>query len=209
MEIYDEFDIENYKDTIHFVALKYYKQNPRFSFDDLVSEAAIIFYNAVRCYSPDKKAKFKTYLVNALNYELRKFVASNSFDLTVPITKQIKDYRRDGDLSELNETARARKVCYSTNNGDKQEELPILNTVPSGQIPVEEAYDRKEAIEVTLAELESLPDREKNVIKQRYLDCRTLKEIAADLGTSSQTILFWERKGLNILKKRIGQKLCV
>ena len=66
---------------------------------------------------------------------------------------------------------------------------------------------RVESIQVVMEELETLPDRERAVVKDRWLEGKTLEEIALTFGATKQTIHGWGKRGFDALQKKVKARL--
>ncbi|MBO9572329.1 MAG: sigma-70 family RNA polymerase sigma factor [Chitinophagaceae bacterium] len=76
------------------------------------------------------------------------------------------------------------------------------------QKPGEEAYDqaliRSEAIKIIYREIEKLPPQIRQVIKLSFVEGKSVKEIAGELGTAVQTVQNQKTRGLQLLKAALS-----
>lgn len=72
---------------------------------------------------------------------------------------------------------------------------------------IEEAYCRAELLETLAAALESLPERERNLIILHYYSGKTLKEIGEYLNISYAYVKLLHNKALAALKKSLGGQI--
>jgi RNA polymerase sigma factor (sigma-70 family) len=200
--------LEKYDAAIHKVCHKYYFDNPRFSYDDLVSEARMVAIKAARAYNPNHEsgASFLTWLLDSLDTEIREYVSRNRYDLTVTEHQQRKDYA-NGTLDRLEREASAKiRLDYQTELSHGLS-LPFELSIPSGYPSPEDIMIHSETIDVLREEIEALPEREKAVINLRWFENKTLNEIAASMRVAKQTIYGWEKSGLDKLAKRVKARL--
>ncbi len=199
--------LNKYNRAIHKVASTYYKDNPRFSFVDLVAEAQAAAIKACRGFRPDNErgTTFFTYLTSAMKAEVSKFVADNSFDLRIPPSTQRQEFKREGNLEKLN-TFKAVPLI-STRENAKSEHFIHSNVLPSGDVSPDIAMIRAESIGILKEEIDNLPDRERVVLNARWMEGKTLEQIAGGFGVTKQTIHGWEKKGFERLRKRVKIRL--
>lgn len=197
----DEDVLTKYDNLIWKSARQHYRKNPRFDVMDLVEEGRVVAINAAEKYNPDRGTKFITYLTTTLHRELDKYVATNSWDLSVPEHVQ----RGREKKSEIAKTALAVRLDAIQDDSDNGE-MPMF-TIPSGELSPEDLMIKNESVDVLMQELDRLPDREKQVISLRYLENKTLKEVAEKMDVAKQTILNWERSGFEQLKSRVRRRL--
>lgn len=203
--------LKQYNGAINKVAHAYFINNSRFSFQDLVAEAKIAAISACSSYKEGGEASFFTYLTSAMNREVQKFVKRNKFDLKVTEHKQRKEYRKNGNTDEIKAKYNAISMDQFTSaKGNKlelQENRSFYSIVASGDIPPDVAMIKSESINILMQELDSLPDREKCVLNERWLSGKTLEEIAIGFGVTKQTIHGWGKKGFERLQKRVKARL--
>lgn len=203
--------LEKYDSAIHKVCHKYYFDNPRFSYDDLVSEARMVAIKALNSYDPDnkKKASFLTYLMVTLDMEVKEYVRRNRYDLTVSEHRQREEFKNHGSLERLNKEATAHiRIEHQIETGiGEAHSLPFELSIPSGYPSPEDIMIHNESIDVLREELDALPEREKMVINLRWFENKTLSDIASSMKVSKQTIYGWEQAGLDKLAKRVKERL--
>lgn len=195
--------LEKYDRTIHKVARKYYMLNSRFSYDDLVSEAKLVAIKAISTYD-ESKAAFITYLTDALDTEIKKFVRNNRYDLTVSEYEQREEYCKSGSTEKINREATASVRFEHIYDGAWS---PIESAIPSGYPSPDQILEHIESVEVLRDELAQLPDRERTVINLRWFENMTLGDIANSLKISKQAAHNWEKSGLEKLSKRVRERL--
>ncbi len=203
--------LKKYSRAIHKVANTYYISNPRFSYQDLVSEAKVAAIEACGSYREDNKGKasFFTFLTSAMNWEVQKFVKNNKYDLKVTEHRQREDYKNTGNNDKLDKEAKAFSIdqLSPNKNHDSSRESSLHSIIGSGTLPPDIAMIRVESIQVVMEELETLPDREKAVVKDRWLEGKTLEEIALTFGATKQTIHGWGKRGFDSLQKKVKARL--
>lgn len=203
--------LEKYNKAIHKVAHAYYIANPRFSLQDLVAEAEIAAINACKSYVEGRNATFFTFLTSSMNREVQKFVKRNRFDIKVTEHKQRKEYKENGNIdkiiSKYNAISFDARVNRKDNSSDFSEYSNFHSIVASGDIPPDIALMKSESIGILMQELDSLPDRERCVLNERWLEGKTLEQIAVGFGVTKQTIHGWGKKGFERLQKRVKARL--
>lgn len=198
-----------YKNTIYKAANKFYYPNSRFDLEDLVEEGRVVAINASRSFRPELKIKFITYLTNALNRELFKFVNNNAFDTHVPETDARNEFHREGNIEGLYRQANAISLDLplASTGGDDDEGEPAHVSIPSGNMPPDEALIHLESIQILREEIGNLPERDQAVIQLRYFDGLKLREIADRMNISKQAAAVWVQKSMDKLTYRMKARL--
>lgn len=200
--------LKQYDRAIHKVANTYYFDNPRFSYEDLVAEGKVAAIEAYNSFNEEKKAKFFTHLTNCMNGHVQKYVKNNRYDIKVTEYKQRKDFKEKGNLNDINSYAVAFRLDSAPkDNPDGPSSGGQSFLPPSGMIPPDIAMIRCESVEILMEELNSLPDREKTVISDRWIEGKTLEQIATGFGVTKQTIHGWGKRGFERLRKRVKARL--
>lgn len=201
--------VKQYERAIHKASHFYHRlagQNPRISYDDVVSEASMVAIKAANSYDETKGTTFHTHLTNALERELKEYLIANGFDLSVTEYSTREAYKADGSLDRLKQEANAHiHLDVELQRGDSYGSYGEI--LPSGAPSPEDVLIRNENLEILREELDALPDREKYVISLRWFENRTLREIAEEMKVSKQTIHGWERSGISKLEKRLKLRL--
>ena len=203
--------LEQYSRAIHKVAHLYYFPNPRFSYEDLVAEAQRAAIEACSMYVDDGRATFFTYLTSSMNRHVQKYTKSNRYDIKVTEHRQRKEFKERGNLERITNIAQAVRMDAPSKDSENPETHSGVGgasfTLPSGQVPPDIAMIRSESIGILMEELQNLPDREKSVLSDRWLEGKTLEQIAGGFGVTKQTIHGWGKKGFARLQKRVKARL--
>jgi RNA polymerase sigma factor (sigma-70 family) len=197
--------IKKYDRAIHKVANLYFFDSPRFSYEDLVDEAKVAAIEACSSYVDGGQATFFTFLTSSMNRRVQKYVKSNRYDIKVTEYKQRKEFKESGNCNKIADVAEA--VRIDKNSEDSKNNGIGSLTIPSGQLPPYVSLIRSESLGILMEELDSLPDREKTVISERWLEGKTLEEIAGDFGVTKQTIHGWSKQGFERLQRRVKLRL--
>lgn len=211
--MYNKSDVlEKYDDLLHKMAHKYYTDNPRFSYEDLVAQGQVAAMDAANSFDPNRgEATFMTFLYNAVDKEVKKFVNNNVFDLNVTEYGQRKEYKEKGNLDRLHTKNNAMRLDNKNGKDDFDGKWTIGNDfhdiIASGTMTPEESMIKAEAIGIMKEELYTLPERERHVVELRWLEGQTLQQIADNMNVSKQTIHGWEKKGFMKLQKRVKMRL--
>lgn len=204
--MYNTADVlTKYSDLIYNRAHKFSRENPRFDFEDLVEEGKVAALNAAKSFDANRNTSFITYLTTTIDNELRKFVWSNEYDVYVS-----EHHRRTHHETLKTDTKTVRlDFDYESSMGD--DGLLSKNgphqLIPSGVPAPEDILMKEESISILREELSNLPDRERNILELRFLEDKTLQEIADSLKVPKQTIYAWQKKGMAILSKRVKNRL--
>lgn len=201
--MYNDEVLEKYDKLVYKMANKYFTPNPRFSFEDLVSQGQIAAINAANSFDPSRDVSFTTFVYNAINNEVKKFVGDNVYDLTVTEYKRRKEWKDSGSSDGLNKHKAIRIDDADISGRDSDGCYTIASGLPG---PDEQAI-KTESIDILMEELDNLPSREGAVVRLRWLEGKTLQEIADEMNASKQTIFGWEKRGFLRLKERVKERL--
>ncbi len=203
--------LEKYSRAVYKAANTYYFENPRFSYEDLVSEAKVAVVKACSAYKEDSDASFFTYLTSSMNRHVQKYVKNNRYDVKVTEYRQRQEFLKEGNMDKITDIAQAVRMDVPSKDSENPETHSGVGgasfTLPSGELAPDIAMIRSESIGILMEELESLPDREKSVLNERWLEGKTLEQIATGFGVTKQTIHGWGKKGFERLQKRVKARL--
>ncbi len=209
------------------------------SWDDLVSEGNRGLITAAHKFDPNRGARFSTYSAWWIKQAIRQAIAEQARTVRVPIGTQVNWRRIRRVVRELTETlkreptdvevAEEAKLPIATVQrlrGSNQVEIHSLNAPvsndgsDSGEF-LEFLYDEMalgpdqelvnlEDIEQLLALLETLPERERQVLRLRFgLDgeaVRTLEEVGQVIGCTNERVRQIQNQALRKLQRQIMKR---
>ena len=206
------------------------------SWEDLVSEGNRGLITAAHKFDPSRGARFSTYSAWWIKQAIRQAIAEQARTVRVPIGTQINWRRIRKVAKELTEklgreptdeeVAAEAKLPVATIQrlrSSNQVEVHSLNAPVSGEESesgefMEFVYDETapgpdqelinlEDVEQLLALLETLPEREKQVLRLRFgLDgepVRTLEEVGALIGCTNERVRQIQNQALRKLQQQI------
>ena len=206
------------------------------SWEDLVSEGNRGLITAAHKFDPSRGARFSTYSAWWIKQAIRQAIAEQARTVRVPIGTQINWRRIRKVAKELTEklgreptdeeVAAEAKLPVATIQrlrSSNQVEVHSLNAPVSGEESesgefMEFVYDETapgpdqelinlEDVEQLLALLETLPEREKQVLRLRFgLDgepVRTLEEVGAIIGCTNERVRQIQNQALRKLQQQI------
>ena len=206
------------------------------SWEDLVSEGNRGLITAAHKFDPSRGARFSTYSAWWIKQAIRQAIAEQARTVRVPIGMQINWRRIRKVAKELTEklgreptdeeVAAEAKLPVATIQrlrSSNQVEVHSLNAPVSGEESesgefMEFVYDETapgpdqelinlEDVEQLLALLETLPEREKQVLRLRFgLDgepVRTLEEVGAIIGCTNERVRQIQNQALRKLQQQI------
>ena len=206
------------------------------SWEDLVSEGNRGLITAAHKFDPSRGARFSTYSAWWIKQAIRQAIAAQARTVRVPIGTQINWRRIRKVAKELTEklgreptdeeVAAEAKLPVATIQrlrSSNQVEVHSLNAPVSGEESesgefMEFVYDETapgpdqelinlEDVEQLLALLETLPEREKQVLRLRFgLDgepVRTLEEVGAIIGCTNERVRQIQNQALRKLQQQI------
>ena len=206
------------------------------SWEDLVSEGNRGLITAAHKFDPSRGARFSTYSAWWIKQAIRQAIAEQARTVRVPIGTQINWRRIRKVAKELTEklgreptdeeVAAEAKLPVATIQrlrSSNQVEVHSLNAPVSGEESesgefMEFVYDETapgpdqelinlEDVEPLLALIETLPEREKQVLRLRFgLDgepVRTLEEVGAIIGCTNERVRQIQNQALRKLQQQI------
>lgn len=216
------------KAFIHILAKRYQGMA---DLEDLEQEGYLALYPAIDGYDPDKGALFLTYAEYHISQAMRRYVLMNKGSLRLSFRAHglAMKYKKfcnafllqhgqepsDRDAAQhmglsVTQIREIRQNAVLDNVGSLDAELPdseditVGDTVPSGEDMEGDAADRLDQERLRTAiwsMVDSLPDRQPDVIRMKYRQGMTLKEIGEVHGLSIETIRKAERKGMQALRQ--------
>lgn len=219
------------KAFIHVIALRY---QGRAELDDLEQEGYLALYPAIDGYDPERGVKFLTYAEYYIRQAMQRYVLANrsSLRLSYHSHEMISKYKRFCNLFQqeygydppdeaaeyylyfsLNQIREIRQnmLLDSLKSLDMQladeEDTTIGDMISSGEDLEGDAADRldQERLKTILWPMvDRLPDRQPAVIRMKYQQGMTLKEIGEVYGVTIEAIRQSERKGMQALRRSRG-----
>lgn len=206
------------------------------SWDDLVSEGNRGLITAAHKFDPTRGARFSTYSAWWIKQAIRQAIAEQSRTVRVPIGTQVnwrrirkvareltEKLKREPTDEEVAEEAKLPIATIQRLRGSNQVEIHSLNApvssddADSGEF-LEFIHDETapgpdqelinlEDVEQLLALLETLPERERQVLRLRFgLDgepIRTLEEVGAVIGCTNERVRQIQNQALRKLQLQL------
>jgi RNA polymerase sigma-B factor len=199
------------------LAMRYRRQTE--SLDDLVQVAGLGLVKAIDGFDPDRERPFAAYAVPTILGELRRHFRDHVWNVRLPRALQERTMKLDGataalteelgrnptpreladrldlsveDVLEALEADHARRTLSldAPRRSDEEESTPGVETLES----VEQGYDRVEA--QMAAGNADLDQREWAILRMRFVDNLTQREIAAEFGVSQMQVSRISRRAL-------------
>ena len=216
------------KAFIHTMAMRYQGMA---DLEDLEQEGCLALYPAVDGYDPEKGVLFLTYAEYHISQAMRSYVLKNkgSLRLSFRAYGQVTKYRKFCNAfllqhgQEPSDRAAALHMGLSVDQIREirqnmlldgagsldaslpdSEDLTVGDTVPSGEDLEGDAADRldqKRLQAILWPMVDRLPDRQPAVIRMKYQQNMTLKEIGEVYGVTIEAIRQSERKGMQSLRR--------
>lgn len=198
--------------------------------EDLEQEGYLGLSEAVNHYNPDEGVTFLHYASYWIKQHIVRHIKSNgTVRLPEHIQERIRKYNRIVQKwqQDYHRSPSDEEICYfygvSEKMLDKVHKARVMAQIGSLDVPVGEEtentlYDllpsptdsTEQSIEKIQAEqlrailwsmVEELPGNEPEIIRKRYREELTFKEIGQQLGISVEAVRQWEKKGLRELRK--------
>ena len=218
--------VEANLDLVDFYAQKY--RNSRIEEDDVRQQAFIALINAVERFDPDVGVTFKTFANRTIDGELKRLLRDKGWSVRPPrslLELSVQIRRAEPDLAQ--ELGRAVRVEDLADRLDESTDR-ILEAMAAGgafradslDVPVTEdqrpraatlAGDRGDmsAVENQLdvdALLETLDERDRQIIHLRYVERWSQQDIADELGVSQSYLSRLLRRTLAQLREELGEE---
>lgn len=218
---------------IHVLAIRY---QGIADMEDLEQEGYLALYPAIDGYDPDKGVLFLTYAEYHISQAMRRYVLMNRGNLHLSFRAHglVVKYKQfcnafllqhgqepsDRDAAQqmglsVDQIREIRQNMVLDSMGSLDAALPdseditVGDTVPSGENLEGDAADRLD-LELLRAVLwpmvDNLPDRQPVVIRMKYQQGMTLKEIGEVYGVTIETIRQSERRGMQALRRSRGAR---
>lgn len=177
--------------------------------DDLVQVANVGLVKAIRGFDPDRGA-FESYVKATINGELKKHLRDYCWSIKPPRRVQELQLRinhateslaqvdgelpdsvelasaMDASVSDITEALSARS-CYSPTSLDRPTGVtgrPLAEHLPDD----EEPFERVDGVVSLLQICSELTDEDRTLIRLRFYECMSQREIAEELGTSQMQV---------------------
>lgn len=201
--------------------IKKVKHNGNIDGDDLEQEAMIVLWKCCETYDFNTGAMFYAYYYNCVFRELNNYV--DEFQAPYSVNKHEKrrmqelkafarsyydEYKKYPGVKEYVESGfdeSIAKRCYSFFANIFNDCCLENKILKNESLDIENDYLDKELVGILLREIEKLNEKCKQIIKMRYFDELTYREIGIRMNISPTTVRKYEKKALSILKKRLSK----
>ena len=216
---------EQNRGIIAKLALKYQHYA---EFDDLMQEGYIGLCHAVDSWKPD--SAFITYAAILIKQEMWRYIYNNGSSIRVSIPTQenvwkyekirqqcLKHWGREPEdweycgfmrisqkqLDRIKVDSANMKIGSLDKCIGEDEDTSLVDLIPDQNDQYESILDAikiEELKKVIWPIVDGLPEVQSSVIRKRFQDKMTLKEISADLGCSAERVRQFESKGLRAIR---------
>jgi RNA polymerase sigma factor (sigma-70 family) len=187
--------IEEHRGMLKFFAQKYCAAlNGIFTFEELLHEATVAMWKAWELYDrlEHKRAKFNSYAYAVIRAEMVRYVCAMSQTIYVP---------RQGTVE-----ARSRLLIPTISldeaiceGGPDRHEFVAGATDDGGRYEADQ-------IDAVMQVIDRLKPEEAWIIKQRYLQQRSLRDLARELGITAEAVRQREMRAMHRLRNRLYDK---
>lgn len=198
-------------------------------YDDLYQVAALALFKAVDRFDPSRGIKFASFVTPSMVGEVKNYFRDKSRTIRLPrrgaalmreiekvkeeLAQQLHRMPRSDELAEamgvtedmileaIEMAGSAGTVSLDSTPADDADAAPLdtfLGISESGYASFEQADAIRRAMDL-------LDDRQKEIIRLRYFENMSQREIATQLDVSQMTVSREERKALEIMKKQMDE----
>ncbi len=193
--------------------------------DDLEQVACVGLLKAVDGFDPDRDVRFASYAIPTIAGEIKRHFRDRGWMMRVPrhlqeLHAQVAgarerlrdDLGRPPTIAELAAVVGAdeERVLEALRAADAYRALSLDTPARDGDEPPLEAavgserdYERAEARAMLAGGLRDLPDREREILRLRFVEGHTQREIADALGLSQMHVSRLIRRTVEVLRERI------
>ena len=192
---------------IHTIARRYFGRGAEP--DDLYQLACVGFIKAVRGFDPARGNEFSTYAVPKIAGEIRRFLRD---DGAVKVSRAVKEravrVRRSPSVSELAAacalTPEEVAVCEQADVSVDSLERELSGGGRLGDLVGDEGMEERTCLYLSLeGALQSLPERERQVIALRFARDMTQQQVSRIIGVSQVQVSRIEKRALAALREKL------
>jgi RNA polymerase sigma factor (sigma-70 family) len=178
-----DFKLEAYEPFLRGVVKevqKKFSSNPRWDFDELMSEAWLALVQSSETYNPEYSNNFLYYARSLIYVRLLDFISSNIY------TFKAKYYNIKNDENKLQQINFLENSIFTeTKNTSPEKDNPLLS-VPSGLDIASEIADKEETNIIGEIINTKLNKKQKEAISLRFKDDLSYREIGEKIGCSGE-----------------------
>jgi len=196
-------------------------------FDDLFQVAALALFKAVDRFDPSRGIKFASFVTPSMVGEVKNYFRDKSRTIRLPrrgaalmreiekakdeLAQQLHRMPRSDELAEYMEVPEdmilealemagsAGTVSLDSTPADDDEAAPLDTFLGMN----EDGYADFERMDTIRRAMAHLDDRQKDIIRMRYFENLSQREIANQMGISQMTVSREERKALEIMRNQM------
>jgi RNA polymerase sporulation-specific sigma factor len=192
--------------------------------DDLFQIGCVGLIKAIDNFNPDLNVQFSTYAVPMIIGEIRRYLRDNNpirvsrsiRDLAYKALafrdKYVKQNQKDPTLSEISNALNVSKEELSACLDAIQEPVSLQEAVHSSNdsdnlYVMDQISDKKDNDEnwsdriALLDSLDKLSERERQIIKLRFFECKTQVEVSSEIGISQAQVSRLEKSAIKNIRR--------
>lgn len=186
------------KNIVNQISVKF-STNPRWDFDELMSEAWLALVESAQSFNPKISNSLLGYAKPYIYKRILEFIGVNMYTPKVRYYN-IKD--KPEELERVNQLETSILTDGDIMNIDGEEFSP-LDLAPSGINVEHDVIAKEQSGIINNALNKKLTKRQKRAIVGRFKYDKSFKEIAKDLGCSTESARYITTKGLEKLKYEV------
>ncbi len=214
--------VESYLYIAEIVARKFSGRGVEY--DDLYQVAALALVKGLERYDPDRSVKFQSFITPTMVGEVKNYFRDRSRAIRIPrrsasLAREIRE-KKDQLEKELHRSPKVSELAerMQISEEDVLEGLELSNalTLTSLDDPVAEeatldqflgvddpGYEGFEQGDMLLRAMEVLDERQKAIVRARFFEGLSQRDVADRMQISQMTVSRAERRALELLRKQM------
>lgn len=191
--------------------------------DDLFQVGCIGLIKAIDNFDISQNLQFSTYAVPMIIGEIRRYLRDNNpirvsrstrdlaYKALMFKDRYVKEHQAEPTIEQIAAELGVEKEDVAFSLDAIQDPVSLQESVPGSdsdnlyimdQISDKKNTDERWTEDIAISEaIKKLPNKELNIVKKRFFDCKTQMEVANEIGISQAQVSRLEKSAINHIKK--------